>query len=100
MAELRRLESDDPRVAGILITFPGVQAVEITWTAKAPVQNTHKAAQSYATMLVDALKEGGMWHHVESTNWASMVAAIQKHLDEFNARLLKALTPAEGPSIH
>ena len=93
MAQLHPLQSNDPRIAGILITFPSNHGVELTWSARAPIKDPRKEAQSYAVMLVDALKAGGMWHDVDTTNWVSMVAAIHKHLVDFNARLLTALTP-------
>jgi hypothetical protein len=95
MATLRLLISDDPRIAGILITFPSNEGLEITWSARAPIKDTRKEAQSYATALVDTLRAGGMQHHIDNTNWASMVAAIQKHLTDFNERLRMALTPTD-----
>jgi len=95
MAQLHPLTSNDPRIAGILVVFPNSQGVELTWSARAPIKDPHTQAKSYATMLVDTLRESGMQHHIDGTNWASMVAAIQKHLVDFNARLRTALTPTD-----
>ena len=95
MAQLHPLTSNDPRIAGILVVFPNSQGIELTWSARAPIKDPHKEAKSYATMLVDALREGGMQHHIDGTNWSSMVAGIQKHLVDFNARLRTALTPTD-----
>lgn len=99
MAQLHLLTSNDPRIAGILVVFPNSQGIELTWSSRAPIQDTRKEAQSYATGLVDTLRAGGMQHHIDGTNWASMVAAIQKHLDDFNARLRLALTPDDYDKI-
>ena len=95
MAQLHPLTSNDPRIAGILVVFPNSQGIELTWSARAPIKDPHKEAKSYATMLVDALREGGMQHHIDGTNWSSMVASIQKMIVDFSARLRTALTPTD-----
>jgi hypothetical protein len=88
MTTLQRLESDDPRIAGIALTFPSGAAKQITWQCDRPIAPTLDAAKEYAAAVLDALMREGRIDDAERTNWASCTAAIKKHLEDFNDALI------------
>jgi hypothetical protein len=89
MTTLQRLESSDPRTAGIALTFPSGACKAIQWTTDKPISPTLDAAKEYAAVVLDALMREGRIDDAERTNWASCTAAIKKHLEDFNDALGK-----------
>lgn len=87
MAEIHRLDSSDPRVGGILITFPSGAAKHIRWQTEAPINPELEAAKHYSASFIAHLLENNLKADLDSTNWVSVVACLQKHIADFNAGL-------------
>jgi hypothetical protein len=104
MADLQRLESKQPgnaRIGGFIIRFPSGRAEVIEWDHGAPFASDAAltaAAKQLATQLVERLSRTASHDDMERTNWASVVAAIQRLLSDWNAAL-KLQLYAAGPQL-
>jgi hypothetical protein len=87
MAEIHRLDSSDPRVGGILITFPSGAAKHIRWQTEAPITPELEAAKDYSASFIAHLLENNLKADLDNTNWVSVVACLQKHIADFNVGL-------------
>jgi hypothetical protein len=89
MTQIYRLEAKvgSTDTGGIAFRFPSGKVKTLTWKTQAPIEPTLDAAKEYATKLIDEMLRGGGMDDVERTNWASAVAAIQKHILDFNQKL-------------
>ena len=95
---LHRLETDDRTVGGVLFTFPSGAMKSATWRSQTPIQDTLSAAKDYAAHVVQALLKEGKQDDIDRTNWTSAVAAVQKHIIDFNHKL-RASIPVSGITI-
>lgn len=88
MTQLRRLESnkDDPTQGGILFTFPSGKHKLLQWETKVPIEPTLDAAKKYAAEVLNSI--GIETDDARFTNWASVTAAIQKIVKDFNDALV------------
>lgn len=107
MANLYRAEStnDDPRIGGIVFQFDDHLTKVVSWRHGAPVPVDQLAtwAKEIATNLVQHLLETGREDAIRNTNWASMVAAILKHITDWNGELRESLlgsSSSEPPKVH
>jgi hypothetical protein len=87
MAEIYRLDTTDPRVGGILITFPSGARKHIRWQTEAPITPELEAAKTYSASFIAHLLENNLNADIDATNWVSVVACLQKHIGDFNAGL-------------
>lgn len=99
MAELYRLESDDPQAGGVLVKFPSGVQKTACWRSASPISPTIDAAKQYAAAIVDAMCTAGHIDDIERTNIASLVAAIHKVISDWNDAL-RARMPAGSDSLH
>jgi hypothetical protein len=91
-ATLRRLEGvTDGRQGGVLLTTPSGLQLAAYWSESAPIVDTLATAKQCATDLVQHLiaKHGGA--DVDRINWVSVVAAVQRIVQEWNAARRDAL---------
>ena len=91
-------DSPDPEVAGFVAEFPSGTRKSVAWRSPAPIVPALDAAKQYAAELLAARSsEPGGGDDVNRTNWASVTAAVQRIImdwnDETRARLY-AHTPA------
>lgn len=101
MANLYPLEEAskrDLRVGGFVVRFDSGATKVVHWISGAPITETRDAAQEYTTQLVAHLMSRQLEDDVRDTNWVSMVAAIEKVIHDWNARLRESLY-AEGSSL-
>lgn len=84
---LQRLESDDKRHGGVVLTFPSGAAKSVTWSTGEPIHPPLDAAKGYAAQVLDALMREGRIDDADRTNWASVVAAMVRLIEDFNLRL-------------
>lgn len=84
---LQRLESDDPHVGGALVTFDNGTRKTIRWQAKTPIVPTLDAAKQYTTAIVQQLLEENREIAIRNTNWASVTAAMQRIISDYNDKL-------------
>ena len=104
MANLQRLEatSNDPKVGGFVMTFPSGRAEVIEWNHGAPFASDAailEASKQLAAQLVERLSRTASHDDLERTNWASVVAAIQRIVTDWNAALKRSIYDA-GPTLH
>lgn len=94
-------DSPDPDVAGFVVEFPSGIRKSVAWRSRAPIVPTLDAAKAYAAELIAARSsEPGGLDDVERTNWASVTAAVQRIIMDWNDKArarLYAHTPAGNP---
>jgi len=86
----------DPTIGGVIVQWPSGHTSAASWRSGAPIADTFAAAKEYATALVQQALEQQRVDDVERTNIPSLVAAIQKHVADWN-ETLKAVVYARGP---
>ena len=91
MANLHRLDGNDPETGGILFVFDNDLSKAASWRSAVPVDDTLELAKQCVTQVVQALLDGGHREAVRGTNWASAVAGCQKHIADWNAALRAAI---------
>lgn len=94
MANLHRLDGNDPEIGGILFVFDNGLSKAASWRSAVPVDDTLELAKRCVTQVVQALIDGGHHEAVRNTNWASAVAGCQKHIADWNEALRAAIRKA------
>lgn len=94
MANLHRLDGNEPETGGILFVFDNDLSKAASWRSAVPVDDTLELAKQCVTQVVQALLDGGHREAVRGTNWASAVAGCQKHIADWNAALRAAIAQA------
>lgn len=84
---LIRLESDDPRTAGVLVRFDSGIAKTVCWSAESVISPALDAAKEYTAALIDQLMREGHEQEIRHTNWVSVTAAMHKCIRDFNGKL-------------
>ncbi len=86
-------ESGRPNVFGLIIAFPkdpGEQSNVKLSIVSAPIKDHElhnpNFCKNFAEQVVDALQKRGRMDLVTTTNWASVTAAIQRLLNDWNAK--------------
>ena len=78
-------DSPDPEVAGFVVEFPSGNRKSVAWRSKAPITPALDAAKEYAAELLAARSsEPGGMDDVNRTNWASVTAAVQRIITDWN----------------
>ena len=94
MANLHRLDGNDPETGGILFDFGNGLTKAASWRSAVPVDGTLELAKRCTAQVVQALLDGGHHDAVRGTNWASAVAGCQKHISDWNQALRAAIGQA------
>lgn len=94
MANLHRLDGNDPETGGILFVFDNGLHKSATWRSAVPVDDSLELAKQCVTQVVQALLDGGHHDAVRNTNWVSAVAGCQKHISDWNQALRAAIGQA------
>lgn len=94
MANLHRLEGNDPEIGGILFVFDNGLSKAASWRSAVPVDDSLELAKQCTAQVVQALLAGGHHDAVRNTNWASAVAGCQKHISDWNQALRAAIGQA------
>lgn len=105
MAQLHRLElPGNTRHGGVLVAFPEGDGIELTWDRAAPFPDTLQAAKGLAAELIEAFRKQGLDDRIRVTNWTSMTAAFQRHIEDWNTARREALyaesRPQSRPEVH
>ena len=97
MANIWPAESStlDPTVGGFIVEFPSGIRKSVAWRSSAPILPTIDVAKQYVTTIVQTLIDERHMDDIERTNIASMVAAVQKIISDWNDRTRDRLF-AEG----
>lgn len=94
MANLHRLDGNDPETGGILFVFDNGLSKAASWRSAVPVDDTLELAKRCTAQVLQALIEGNHHDAVRNTNWASAVAGCQKHVSDWNQALRAAIGQA------
>lgn len=78
------------------MTFPSGHAINVHWDSGAPIYPTLDAAKEYAAKVLQTLLDTGRQDDAERTNWASVTAAIQRIVSDFNDITSKRIHAAAG----
>lgn len=90
MPDLHRLEisNGNPHHGGVLITWSDGSGTEIAWQSDGRlILPTLDAAKRYAAEAITELQRTGRNAEINATNWPSLIAALQRHISDFNDRL-------------
>ena len=87
---LRRLESNDATIGAVLYTFPSGKSKAASWKSETLVTETLELAKSCAAQVRAALMDEGATDDLDRTNWPSLVAGTQKHIKDWNEKLLSS----------
>ena len=90
--ELRRLEADDATIGGVLFTFPSGISKSASWKSEMRIGDTLAMAKDITARVLAQLLEEGRSDDANATNWASCVAAVQKHVSDWNNTLPAIIT--------
>ena len=99
MADLHRLEGNQPEIGGILFVFDKDLAKAAHWQSSAPVDPLEMAKACTAQVLDSLMKmpsTPATEAAIRNTNWVSAVAGCQKHVSDWNARLRAHLQPVNN----
>ena len=94
MANLHRLDGNEPETGGILFVFDNGLHKSATWRSAVPVDDSLELAKQCVTQVVQALLDGDHHDAVRNTNWVSAVAGCQKHISDWNQALRAAIRKA------
>lgn len=84
---LIRLESDDPHIAGVLVTFDSGVKKTVVWQAAQVISPALDAAKQYTAELLDQLMKENREAEIRNTNWVSVTAAMHKCIRDFSGKL-------------
>lgn len=99
MADLHRLEGNQPEIGGILFVFDKDLAKAAHWQSSAPVDPLEMAKACTAQVLDSLMKMPGTpatEAAIRNTNWVSAVAGCQKHISDWNAHLRAHLVAVDN----
>lgn len=97
MANLHRLDGNEPETGGILFVFDNGLHKSATWRSAVPVDDTLELAKQCVAQVLDALLKDpapAAQEAARSTNWASAAAGCQKHISDWNQALRAAIRKA------
>lgn len=98
-ADIRRLEStDDPRFGGVHLHTPSGIQIAAIWRTPGLIGDTLASAKAAAAQLMDKLVREHEGKDIDRINWPSVVAAIQKHMQDWN-ELRRAQLYADYPIV-
>lgn len=99
MADIYRLEGNQPQIGGILFVFSTNLAKSAQWESAAPVDPLELAKSCTAQVLDSLMKmpnDPAAQSAIRDTNWVSAVAGCQKHISDWNAQLRAHLVTVDN----
>jgi hypothetical protein len=98
VANLHRLEGNEPEIGGILFDFGNDLVKSASWRSLTPVDDTLELAKQCASQVLQALIEGNHEAAIRDTNWSSAVAGCQKHISDWSQALRATIRAAVDKS--
>lgn len=99
MADIYRLEGNQPQIGGILFVFGPNLSKSAQWESARPV-DAQELAKSCTAQVLDSLMKMPSTPATEAairnTNWVSAVAGCQKHISDWNAQLRAHLATVDN----
>ena len=101
MAQLWPLEAPgNPRIGGVLLKFPSGLQKTLQWDYPRPVVDTLAAAKHLSARVLDELMRENHADDISRTNWASITAAIQRLVIDWNARMRAAMVAQHDSALN
>ncbi len=72
-------------MGALAITYPSGATKSAVWKSQAPIPEPLAAAKHYAATLLQGCLDEGRHGDANATNWASVTAAVQRIIDDWNA---------------
>ena len=82
-------EGDSAEEGGFFIFFNSGATKVVRWREVNQITPTLEASKKYAAALIEALQKSGQVDDIDSTNWASVTAAIQRIILDWNGKLAR-----------
>ena len=91
--QLHRLEgTSNPRAGGVLIRYGTGRSSLIEWLGDGRlILPTLHAAKRYVAEVIADLQASDGHAEVQQTNWTSVIAAVQRHIEDWNATQLASI---------
>lgn len=91
---LIRLEGDKTEEGGFLLFLPSGATKVVGWSTPKHITPTLDAAKKYTAQVIEdiAKQHGYECEDITRTNWASVAAAVQRIILDFNDRLRQAIS--------
>lgn len=89
MPTIHRLESDNPKHGGVLVTWDENCAKQAAWSSSTHL-DVKKTARRVVEQLIQSLLDAERQDLLDSTNWVSMVAGVAKHVSDWNDVIVRA----------
>ena len=77
-------EGDEAEQGGFFIFLPSGATKMVGWRSVKPITPTIDAAKQYAAGVIESLQKDGLLDDIDRTNWASVTAAIQRIILDWN----------------
>jgi hypothetical protein len=84
---LIQADGNTPEEGGIFFFFPSGATKSIAWRQTTQITPTLDAAKEFTTKVVASLQRDGLQSDIDRTNWASVVAAVQRVILDWNDEL-------------
>lgn len=95
MPTIHRLESDDPKHGGVLITFDDHTTKVGSWTSSTHV-DVKQTARRVVEGVIQNLLDSDRQDLLNGTNWVSMTAGVAKHIADWNDSLIASVSQAHA----
>ena len=95
---LAPLESDDPTVAGFVVSFDTGVAKAVVWRSDKVISPALDAAKQYTANVLEQLMSEGREAEIRDTNWVSVTAAARKLIRDFNGKIHMLESVGDGPA--
>jgi hypothetical protein len=93
---LIQAEGKSAEEGGFFVFLPSGATKSVAWRSATPITPTLEAAKKYASKVIEQLQADGLTADIDRTNWASVTAAIQRVILDFNTGLRSRISDAWG----
>ena len=88
MPTIHRLEADNPKHGGVLVTWDENCAKQAAWSSSTHL-DVKKTARKVAEGLIQKLLDEDRQDLLDATNWVSLTAGVAKHVADWNESLAR-----------
>lgn len=99
MPTIHRLEADDPKHGGVLVTFDDATTKVGSWSSSTHV-NVEGTARQVVEGLIQNLLDADQQDLLNSTNWVSVTACVCKHVADWNSQVAKHVGEQVASRVH
>ena len=98
MPTIHRLEADDPKHGGVLVTFDDKDhTMKVGSWVSSNVVDVEQVARKVVEGLIESVRDKP--DLLNSTNWVSMTAGVCKHVTDWNAQVARHIGSSVGARL-